>query len=106
LLNKEMIAIDQDPLGKQGFKFLDEGDFEVWVKELAGEEIAVCFLNRSTEIINNKIDMESVIHHFNFHKNSYQVIDVWNDGSSSKVGLPEDVDIKPHGVVVYRLVKK
>jgi len=106
LLNKEMIAIDQDPLGKQGFKFLDEGDFEVWVKELAGEEIAVCFLNRSAEIINKKIDLKSVIHRYNYQYNLYDVIDVWNNGSSSKAGLPEDVDIKPHGVVVYRLVKK
>ncbi len=37
LTNKEVIAIDQDSLGVQGFKHIDDENFEVWVKPLAKE---------------------------------------------------------------------
>ncbi len=36
LLNGRVIAIDQDPLGVQGYRFMREGDLEVWLKPLAG----------------------------------------------------------------------
>jgi len=48
LTNVEMIAIDQDLLGIQGFRYDAKDDLEVWVKPLKDGEWAVCFLNRST----------------------------------------------------------
>jgi alpha-galactosidase len=36
LLNKEAIAVDQDPLGKQGDRLYVSGDLEVWTKPLTG----------------------------------------------------------------------
>ena len=47
LLNKEVIAVDQDPLGEQGRRFMDMGDHEIWAKPLANGELAMCFMNRS-----------------------------------------------------------
>jgi alpha-galactosidase len=46
LLNKDVIAIDQDELGVQGRRIADKGDQEVWMKPLAGGARAVLFLNR------------------------------------------------------------
>jgi alpha-galactosidase len=34
LTNDEVIALDQDPLGKQAFPKIIEGDIQVWVKDL------------------------------------------------------------------------
>ncbi len=48
LTNKEVIAIDQDPLGKQGRRVRDDGDLEVWSKELSGGRRAVALFNRSS----------------------------------------------------------
>ncbi len=48
LMNKEVIAVDQDPLGREGRRAAKDGDYEVWVKELAGGNHAVILLNRST----------------------------------------------------------
>ena len=45
LSNKEVIAVNQDKLGIQGFRFTNEGDFEIWVKPLADEEWAMVFVN-------------------------------------------------------------
>jgi len=106
LLNTEMIAIDQDPLGKQGFKFMDDGDFEIWVKELAGEKIAVCFLNRSNNIIRKDIDLNSIIQRFNFQHNSYMAVYVWEGDGQKKSVLPKKVEVRTHGVVVLKLVRE
>ena len=46
LTNKEVIAINQDPLGIQGFKYFKEDDWEIWAKPLENDELALCFLNR------------------------------------------------------------
>jgi len=47
LTNKEVIAVDQDPLGHQGQRYRDYGDTEVWRKELTGNTEAYLLLNRS-----------------------------------------------------------
>ena len=49
LTNQEVIAINQDPLGKQGRRVRDDGELEVWVKELSGNRVAVALLNRSDQ---------------------------------------------------------
>jgi alpha-galactosidase len=46
LTNKEVIAVDQDPLGKQGKRVRHEDDQDVFVKPLEGGGIAVLLLNR------------------------------------------------------------
>jgi alpha-galactosidase len=48
LLNKEVIAIDQDPAGKEGQRIRKDGDFEVWAKQLHDGSRAVALLNRSS----------------------------------------------------------
>jgi alpha-N-acetylgalactosaminidase len=47
LLNSEIIAVDQDPLGKQGSRITAWGnDATVWVRELVNGEYAVALFNR------------------------------------------------------------
>jgi alpha-galactosidase len=48
LTNKEVIAVDQDPLGMQGRRVKREGDLEVWAKQMADGSRAVALLNRGT----------------------------------------------------------
>jgi alpha-galactosidase len=46
LTNREVIAVNQDPLGRQGRRVRKDGDVEVWARELAGGYRAVILLNR------------------------------------------------------------
>jgi alpha-galactosidase len=46
LTNREIIALDQDPLGVQGHRLSQEGPLEVWIKPLADHSTAVAFFNR------------------------------------------------------------
>lgn len=47
LTNREVIAVDQDWGGKQGYRLRDDGDSEVWVKPMSDGSRAVILLNRS-----------------------------------------------------------
>jgi len=46
LTNPEVIAVDQDSLGKQGNRVARTGSTDVWQKPLSGGKIAVALLNR------------------------------------------------------------
>jgi len=46
LTNKELIAVNQDPLGVQGRRVRREGNLEVWSKQLGDGGRAVALLNR------------------------------------------------------------
>ncbi len=45
LTNKDVVAIDQDALGKQGTRAYSDGEVEVWTRELQGGAKAVAVIN-------------------------------------------------------------
>jgi alpha-galactosidase len=45
LTNKDVIAIDQDPLGLQGSRIYSEGEVDVWARQLSGGALAVAVLD-------------------------------------------------------------
>jgi len=45
LTNKDVVAIDQDSLGKQGTRAYSDGEVEVWTRELQGGAKAVAVIN-------------------------------------------------------------
>jgi alpha-galactosidase len=47
LTNKEVIAVDQDPLGKQGDRVWAQGPSEIWTKPLSGGATAIALFNRA-----------------------------------------------------------
>src|SRR5689334_10605189 len=48
LLNKEVIAIDQDKAGKQGKQAWKGGEQEIWIRELSGRDHAIGAFNRGS----------------------------------------------------------
>jgi alpha-galactosidase len=45
LTNRDIIAIDQDKLGKQGSRVYSEGEVDVWERHLAGGAVAIAVIN-------------------------------------------------------------
>jgi alpha-galactosidase len=45
LTNRDVIAIDQDTLGKQGTRVYSEGEVDVWKRPLAGGAMAIAIIN-------------------------------------------------------------
>ncbi len=45
LTNREVIAIDQDPLGREGSRAYIDGEVEVWTRHLSGGALAVAIFS-------------------------------------------------------------
>jgi alpha-galactosidase len=45
LTNSDVIAIDQDTLGRQGARIYSDGEVEVWTRRLSGGALALAVLN-------------------------------------------------------------
>lgn len=110
LTNKEVIAVNQDSLGIQGFKYFEKDGLEIWFKPLMNDNWAVCFLNRSTKPIdinfqwNNHIVIDSLFNkEANFKTSIYQIRDLW---LKKEVGTTEKnfyAVLPSHDVIMLRL---
>ena len=49
LTNREVIAIDQDALGRQARRAMQSGEQEIWVRDLSGGAHAVAIFNRAAD---------------------------------------------------------
>src|SRR5215213_7701301 len=112
LTNKEVVAVDQDALGIQGFPALTEDGLEVWVKPLADDGWAVCFLNRSGEAktINfdwkeNFIKDDSFQKQLDAKKTVYKVRDLWAKKDLGDTNSALKTTVQPHDVVMLKLAK-
>ncbi|WP_422448717.1 NPCBM/NEW2 domain-containing protein [Thermoanaerobacterium sp. DL9XJH110] len=99
LLNKEVIAVDQDPLGKQGYKFRDDGDQEVWVRELANGDRAVVLFNRGETAAAISVNAEEL---GLSDAPVYVLRDLWKHTDFASSGTIT-ATVEPHGVAMYRV---
>ena len=97
--NKDVIAIDQDPLGKQGDRLWSEAFLEIWSRPLSGGGQAVAFFNRSDEErpITLKLSQIGLGETANFH-------DVWANTDVTATGGSYLAAVPAHGAVLLRLV--
>jgi len=58
LTNKEIIAINQDSLGIQGFKYKTVDTIEIWAKPMQNNTWAICFFNHSQDTIDFTFNWE------------------------------------------------
>ncbi|MBN1185403.1 MAG: glycoside hydrolase family 27 protein [Bacteroidales bacterium] len=111
LTNNEMIAINQDTLGKQAFCFRDNGDYEIWVKQLSGKEKAVCLLNRGDEVktveINPSVLLKANENYWAadpYKMKDYSIRDLW-EHQNIKSGNIMNITLSPHSIKVYQFIK-
>ncbi len=98
LTNKEVIAIDQDPLGKEATRISKNGDLEVWARPLAGGGEAVGLFNRgatSAKITATKSDLKL--------DGNFTVRDLWANAERGKFADEFSAEVPSHGVVLIRL---
>ena len=97
LTNPEVIAIDQDPRGRQGERVWVRGALEVWVKPLAGDTKAVGFFNRADSA--SEAQAEVPLSELGVH-GRVQGHDVWNHKDIGMLPETVRVTIPAHGVVL------
>lgn len=111
LTNKELIAINQDRLGIQGFRAEVEKDIEVWVKPLS-DGWAFTFLNRADS--GQTLSYDWSAHHITdpdfgyiFDGSiSYNVRDLWAHRELGNTRKPLKIKLAAHDVTTLKLTKK
>jgi hypothetical protein len=99
LENRQVIAIDQDPLGIQGTPIQQQATGQVWVKPLVGGRRAVALLNRGPSALHITTSASTIGLP---PASGYLVEDLWAHTTTTTTG-PISALVPPHSTVLYRV---
>jgi len=110
LTNKDLIAVNQDKLGIQGFKYAAQDGLEVWVKPLSDGNWAITFLNRSetSKKINfdwkkNTIKDADFGYEADFNKTTFKIKNLWTNKEAGTTKKNFVSDLASHDVITLKL---
>jgi alpha-galactosidase len=99
LTNREVIAIDQDPLGAEATRLSHSGNADVWVKRLANGDRAVMLLNRGGTPLNISTTARAAGLP---PAGAYAVRDLWAHTTRESAG-PVTAAVPPDSAMLYRV---
>ena len=100
LLNKEVIAINQDISGKQGERIAAGQDREIFVKQLQNGDVAIAILNVNDTALDTQIKTSDL-----GLNGDYEIRDVWQHKTAGRKNSWKGM-ILPHETKLFRLIKK
>jgi alpha-galactosidase len=98
-LNKDVIAVDQDPLGKQGVQLVDDGGHHVFAKPLADGDVAVALFNETDRAAAIGTTARAVGLD---RRPAYVLKDLWSGRTTETAGRIA-ATVPAHGTVMYRV---
>jgi alpha-galactosidase len=113
LTNKEVIAVDQDPLGIEAWKYAGKDSVETWFKPLKDGDWAVCFINRTMKPARVEFDWAGQKIYDDFSKRDlnagqteYEIVNLWSKAVSGTTRNALRSEVPGHDVLMFRLNKK
>jgi alpha-galactosidase len=101
LLNREVIAIDQDKAGKQAARVWKGGDQEIWTRPLSGDDRAIALFNRGKDAASITLKWADA----GFSKSPARARDLWLHTDVALRGASYTAEVPSHGVVLLRVRK-
>ncbi|MFD1466755.1 glycoside hydrolase family 27 protein [Hymenobacter caeli] len=112
LTNKEVLAVNQDKLGVQGFRFATKDSVETWLKPMADGKWAVTFLNRAKkpravdfDWKANPVTDDLSKAQLNAATTTYKVRDLWAKKDEGTTKKPFKATVPGHDVAMLLLWK-
>jgi alpha-galactosidase len=99
LANREVIAIDQDALGREASKAFETGEVEVWTRPLADGSLAVGLFNHSAEEKRSGFTWSAI----GLAAAPAGIRDLWRHEAVAPAAGGYDGLVPGHGVVLLRL---
>ena len=99
LTNDEVIAVDQDPLGKPGYRVSKTGDTEVWKRELEDGSLAVGLFNRGE----GEVKVSALWNDLGISGKKL-VRDLWRQKDLGKFNNNFSSAVQRHGVVLLKIM--
>jgi len=97
LTNKEVIAINQDPLGREAKRVSKQGDLEIWAKPMKDGSRAVLLLNRGAAESEITVPWTTIAYPEHL---SASVRDLWSHKDLGKFTTKFSAKVPSHDVVV------
>jgi len=101
LTNDEVLAVDQDPLGKQATPVFRRAAYQIWLKELSDGDRALGVFNTGEQTASIDVPLREI-----GLKGAWAARDLWRQKDLAPVAGTTQVKVPSHGVVLLRLVKK
>ena len=98
LMNRDVIAIDQDRAGKPARLLKRDGDTEVWIRPLSDGANAVAFFNKGSQPANVSLQWSEI-----GGKPPKRGRDLWAGSDFKPSGTSYSVAVPVHGIVLLRL---
>ncbi|MGO4748765.1 RICIN domain-containing protein, partial [Streptomyces sp. 2MCAF27] len=99
LTNSRVIAVDQDPLGKQGTMVSSSRGLDVLAKPLAGGDVSVALFNETSSTATISTTAAAI---GKTGASAYTLTDLWSGASSTTSGTIS-ASVPAHGTVMYRV---
>ncbi|TSA25503.1 MAG: alpha-galactosidase, partial [Bacteroidetes bacterium] len=100
LTNNEVLALDQDPLGKQASPVLKEGNIQVWVKELADGNKAIGIFNLGEETTSYTLNLVTL-----GYEKTVSLRDLWRQHDLGAFTGRFVTRVPSHGVVLVKVTE-
>ena len=107
--NEEAITINQDPLGKQAYRYITKDDVDIWVKPLSGQRFAIAILNKSKNFSDFHFDWkwrDKCFFADPNDKGEYNIYNVWERRKMGTTETPFENTMKERDVTLLILEKK
>jgi alpha-galactosidase len=101
LTNKEVIAVDQDKLGRQGHRVSKNGDLEIWARPLSDGGRAVILFNRGTSESEISVTWEQIAYPNHL---SAKVRDLWAHKDLGVFPGGYSTKVAPHSVSMLKVL--
>lgn len=98
ITNQEVIAVNQDKLGKQGTRIISKKKYEIWMKPLSDGAKAVILFNKSGAPLRIKLNKKDLAMQGNL-----VVRDLWQRSDKGPMNQTFSSKVPPHGVVMIRV---
>jgi len=102
LMNHDVIAIDQDPLGRQASRVYSDGEVDVWARHLEGGAMAIAVLNAGSDRYSTHpfhLDLEKLGLH-----GAQQAKDLWTGKEMQLTdGMP--IELASHDILLVRVAE-
>lgn len=110
LTNEEVIAINQDSLGKSAFRYIRNGDIEIWSKQLTGNRWTIAILNTSEEPRKYYCEwnIRAMTRYFSNWENvgDYKLYNIWDKKNVGTTEKPLEGILEGRDVILLLLSRK
>jgi alpha-galactosidase len=103
LTNRDVIAVDQDSLGRQGSRAYSEGQVEVWTRPLAGGAMAVAVFNELDKGRYSSHPFHLSLSKLGLH-GTQEGKDLWT-GKNVQLTEGQAIELDGHDVLMVRIAR-